>query len=181
MGHHLGGAPKISGWLGDDWASNEGASDYYATLKCLRDYFADDDNVAVIKVTQVDPVATRVCKKQWNTPEEIALCQRISLAGSSVAYLFQDLSKEKTKPEFDTPDKNVVTEMDDAHPATQCRLDTYLAGLSCTIDKSVPVSDKDYKEGTCVEGTHDVGYRPRCWFFPGEPAQNDDAARVHAH
>ncbi|MEK7358646.1 MAG: hypothetical protein AAB250_19535 [Bdellovibrionota bacterium] len=165
MGHHLGGAPKVSGWFGDDWATNEGGSDYYATMKCLREYFAEDDNAAVIKVTKIDATATKLCKAQWNTPDEIALCQRISLAGSSVAYLFQDLSKEKTKPEFDTPDKAVVTEMDDAHPATQCRMDTYLAGLSCTVDKSVPVSDTDYKEGSCVEGTHDVGFRPRCWFF----------------
>lgn len=168
MGHHLGGAPKIDGWMGDNWATNEGGSDYFATLKCLREFFGDDDNEAVIKVTKVDATATKMCKQSWKSAEEVALCQRISLAGSSVAYLFQDLSKEKTKPEFDTPDKAVVTEMDDSHPATQCRLDTYLAGDLCTVDKSVANSDKDYKEGSCVEGTHDVGTRPLCWFFPGK-------------
>jgi len=41
LGHHLGGAPKVS-----SWASNEGQSDYYANLKCLRQVFADPDAAA---------------------------------------------------------------------------------------------------------------------------------------
>ncbi len=168
IGHHLGGAPKVGGWMGEEWASNEGASDYFATLKCLREYFAEEDNEAVIKVTKVDAFATKQCKANWKTKKDIALCQRISLGGSSVAYLFQDLSREKKKPEFKTPDTNVVTETDDAHPATQCRMDTYLAGDLCAVDKSVSLSDKDYKEGSCVAGTHDVGTRPTCWFHAGE-------------
>ena len=35
IGHHLGGAPKRSGWFGS-WASNEGQSDYFATYKCMK-------------------------------------------------------------------------------------------------------------------------------------------------
>lgn len=35
LGHHLGGAPKYSGW-GDGWASVEGEADYWATLRCMK-------------------------------------------------------------------------------------------------------------------------------------------------
>lgn len=185
MGHHLGGAPKVGGWFGTEWATNEGGSDYFATLKCLREYFAEDDNVEIVSQLKIDATATKICKTQWKTAEDVAMCQRISLAGSSVAYLFMDLSKEKKKPEFGTPDKTVVTEMDDSHPATQCRMDTYLAGMTCTVDKSVPVSNTDLKEGACMEETHDMGFRPRCWFFPGDESQtnnddrgNDENARI---
>lgn len=36
LGHHLGGAPKFGIFERLDWASNEGQSDYFANLKCLR-------------------------------------------------------------------------------------------------------------------------------------------------
>jgi hypothetical protein len=36
VGHHVGGAPKYGG--GNDWASNEGQSDYFGTLKCLEKF-----------------------------------------------------------------------------------------------------------------------------------------------
>jgi hypothetical protein len=32
LGHHIGGAPKYRA----DWASNEGQSDYFATLRCMK-------------------------------------------------------------------------------------------------------------------------------------------------
>ncbi len=36
MGHHIGGAPKIQSMFGgNQWATNEGGADYFATLKCL--------------------------------------------------------------------------------------------------------------------------------------------------
>ena len=36
LSHHLGGAPKVGG---NDWASNEGQSDYIGTMKCMREVF----------------------------------------------------------------------------------------------------------------------------------------------
>ena len=49
MGHHMGGAPKIDGWYGSSWATNEGGADYYGTLKCARRFFAGDDNASIVK------------------------------------------------------------------------------------------------------------------------------------
>ncbi|MFN8790940.1 MAG: M48 family metalloprotease [Bdellovibrionales bacterium] len=51
IGHHLGGAPKVRGWGSNPWASNDGQSDYFATLKCLRRYFktfSTAQNVAIV-------------------------------------------------------------------------------------------------------------------------------------
>ena len=59
LGHHIGGAPKKGaaagtggGWWGGQtsgsaisWASNEGQADYFATLKCLRKTWINDNNV----------------------------------------------------------------------------------------------------------------------------------------
>lgn len=166
MGHHIGGAPKINGWFGDDWATNEGGADYFATLKCLRNFFGEDDNKAILANKQVDPFAEQHCRAQFNGDADQLLCMRGTLAGDSVAGLFMDLRKEKTRPRFDTPDTRVVKEMDDNHPATQCRMDTYFNGAVCHVDKNVPLSNTDYREGSCAQPSDTVGFRPLCWFKP---------------
>ncbi|HRK09051.1 MAG TPA: hypothetical protein PLZ57_14885 [Pseudobdellovibrionaceae bacterium] len=167
MGHHIGGAPKIAGWFGmNGWATNEGGSDYFATLKCLRLMFATDDNEAILTQRPPDAYAAQLCDKQFARPEDRLICKRISLGGTSVAGLFQALRKETTPPRFDTPDTSRVRKTNDNHPATQCRMDTYLAGALCPVDVSVGLSNSDYRQGSCVEGADSVGFRPRCWFAP---------------
>lgn len=166
-GHHLGGAPKIKDmWGSRSWATNEGGADYYATLKCLRRFFAEDDNEAIIARSQIDPLAKERCESEFTSRNDQLLCLRSSLAGNSVALLFMDLRKESTPPGFGTPDPKVVTKMFDAHPPTQCRMDTYFAGAVCRVDSTIPVSNNDYKEGSCVQGNDQYGWRPRCWFAP---------------
>lgn len=161
-GHHIGGAPKKPG----RWATNEGGADYFATLKCLRRFFAEDDNATIIAQSQIDPLARQRCESQFASQNDQLLCMRSSLAGNSVALLFMDLRHEQTPPGFGTPDPRVVTEMYDNHPETQCRMDTYFAGATCHVDVSVPVSDNDYREGSCNQPQDGVGFRPLCWFKP---------------
>lgn len=165
MGHHLGGAPKISGF-GGDWASNEGGADYFATLKCLRTFFAPEDNASIIAKATIDPLAKSQCEAQFSAKPDQDICMRISLSGESIAYLFQDLRKEPTRPKLSTPDTSQVSQTFDDHPATQCRMDTYFNGSICNVAATVPNSDTDFKVGTCVQGVDSVGYRPRCWFSP---------------
>lgn len=164
-GHHNGGAPKIAGWM-NTWATNEGGSDYFATLKCLRRFFAEDDNAAILKDLDLDPVAAAGCEGQFADENDKLICLRTSLAGQSVANLFQDLRKETTAPNFGTPDKSEVARTNDRHPATQCRLDTYLAGMLCTVKETDKLSNSDYKEGSCYAPRDTTGVRPRCWFAP---------------
>lgn len=161
-GHHLGGAPKKMG----RWATNEGGADYFATLKCLRRFFAEDDNETIISQSQIDPLAKQRCEEQFTNRKDQLLCMRGTLAGNSVALLFMDLRHEQTPPGFGTPDSSVVSTMYDGHPATQCRMDTYFNGASCKVDVSVPLSNMDYHEGSCSQPNDTIGFRPLCWFKP---------------
>ncbi len=175
IGHHIGGAPKkggsAGGWGGgagaSTWASNEGQADYFATLKCLRKSFLNDDNIAIVSTMTVPKALTDACKKSSkNDKEDNALCIRTSMAGKSVADLFSALSKLPLA-KFDTPDAKVVTKTDDNHPKAQCRLDTYFQGSLCEIGMNEDVSQKEEVKGTCHGSLgHKVGLRPLCWFKP---------------
>lgn len=174
-GHHLGGAPKYAGWMGDDWASNEGEADYYAGLKCLRRFFKDEMKGYRINRATTPAKLVDACRSEFKQSIDQRICVRSSLAGLQVARLFKALRKETVDPSFDTPDTKVVTEMFDDHPGTQCRLDTYFGGASCKAQVSDALDNTDYKKGACAtENGATAGVRPLCWFKPGarEPSSN---------
>ncbi|MCC7405385.1 MAG: hypothetical protein IT288_13385 [Bdellovibrionales bacterium] len=165
-GHHIGGTPKVAGWMGS-WASNEGQADYYATLKCLRKVFTTQDNLDYVANNDIDPYLANECAQKFPGEEETALCIRTSMAGMSTALLFKDLRNEPADPLFDQPDPKQVTQTDDNHPGTQCRLDTYFQGSVCTADLATDVHESDPKRGTCTQaGGFAAGLRPRCWYKP---------------
>ena len=166
MGHHLGGAPKISGWYGNDWATNEGGADYYGTLKCARRYFANDNNGEIIKTLKIDPIAEAKCRDQHSNSDMQVLCMRETAAAQSVTALLAELGGDPSAPKFDTPATNVVDQTNDAHPKAQCRLDTYYAGAGCKADVSTALSNTDYHEGSCTTPNDSFGFRPTCWFKP---------------
>lgn len=167
IGHHIGGAPrKISPWA-SPWASNEGQADYWATLKCLRRVWNEEDNTAVVASMEIPAKLAEKCASSF-TGEDAALCMRGGMAGMSVSRLFQSLYSETTPPLFETPSTKVVTKTDDNHPATQCRLDTYFSGALCEKSFNENVDGKSEVTGTCHGSTgQTVGLRPLCWFKPG--------------
>jgi hypothetical protein len=164
-GHHLGGAPRYGG--GSDWASNEGQADYFGALKCMKRVLERDDNVAFVADMVIDAEATKQCEMVYKNANEVALCQRIAMAGKSLGQLLGDLGGN-SKVNFNTPDKNIVKKTNDNHPAAQCRLDTYFSGSLC--DKSF---DEDFSQtspipGACIKRDgYKVGPRPLCWYRPG--------------
>ncbi len=84
IGHHIGGAPKIASWWGSpDWASNEGASDYFASLRCLRQMFKESDNTAFVQTETIDP-DSRLVVNNFTTrkPKRISACASAWLASS---------------------------------------------------------------------------------------------------
>jgi hypothetical protein len=169
IGHHIGGAPKKGGgwWGGIAWASNEGQSDYFATLKCLRKVFISDDNAAVISSMNIPDTLRASCSTAYASAEDQNICIRGGMAGMSVSKLFQALRNATVEPKFDTPDPRVVTATDHNHPAYQCRLDTYFQGALCEVSENDDVSDTDEKAGTCNLTTgHTSGIRPLCWLKP---------------
>jgi hypothetical protein len=162
MGHHLGGAPKFPG----QWASNEGQSDYFSTLKCLRKIWASDNNVELVKTSKVPAEVTQNCEKSFGDANSIALCVRTAMAGLSSATLMQQLSNAPAIS-FSTPDSRVVSQTSDMHPAAQCRLDTYYGGSICQVAASEELSDTNAAVGTCATETGATrGYRPFCWYKP---------------
>jgi len=179
IGHHIGGAPKKGGsvgggWWGgsagaSSWASNEGQADYFATLKCLRKSFLNDNNQEIIAKMNVPSMVTEGCKKSTKgNIEDAAICVRMSMAGKSVADLFSALSK-LPESKFDTPDSKIVSKTDDNHPKSQCRLDTYYQGSLCDINMNEEVSQKEEVKGTCHPSLgHKIGTRPLCWFKPSK-------------
>jgi len=180
IGHHLGGAPKVRGWGSNPWASNDGQSDYFATLKCLRRYFktfSPAQNVAIVnrlyqrRSFMADPLAAQECQKSFSDTEAQAICIRSTAAGISLATTLADLGKEKI-PQLGTPDPSVVNVTSDRHPPAQCRLDTYFRGALCPISESEDVHDQNPYIGTCssVNGAPELYHRPRCWFKPVETA-----------
>ncbi len=168
IGHHLGGAPKYPG----RWASNEGQSDYFATLKCLREMFAPDDNVEIVRTLNVPAAVTRNCESSFGSAGEIAICSRSAMAGFAAAKVMQALGGSPNIA-FGTPDPRVVSATDDRHPAAQCRLDTYYGGAICPVAASEPLSNTNPNVGTCaVETGAKRGTRPLCWYRPSGSAPN---------
>lgn len=161
LGHHLGGTPKK---VEAPWATNEGQADYFATLKCLRKVFRQDDNVQYVTQLKVPEAITEKCKVSFKTNWEIALCQRTSVAGLSVGAISSDIRNTEV-PTIETPDHTVVAETYDAHPEPQCRLDTYFQGSVCEVSSQHSVSLTDESEGVCHEmNGQTLGVRPACWF-----------------
>ncbi len=170
LGHHLGGAPKTGGW--NAWASNEGQSDYFANLKCLRLVFSDKASKNFTALSEGDEVALQGCEAMYSSDADRAVCYRAAMAGKSVAYLFQALRNETVTPRFDTPSPVVVNAMMSAHPPTQCRMDTYLAGSLCTQPVGAVLSETDPTVGTCTrKAGFQAGFRPLCWYKPATPGE----------
>lgn len=166
IGHHIGGAPrKTSPWGGTAWATNEGQADYFATLKCLRRIWIDEDNASVVAKMEVPAEIKRQCGEQWTWDRDYQICIRGAMAGMSVSKLFQN--DRGSEPAVTTPDPAVVTRTNHNHPAFQCRLDTYFQGALCQVDHNQDVSATDEVAGTCHRSIGDTtGVRPFCWFKP---------------
>jgi hypothetical protein len=163
LGHHLGGAPR----KGTSWASNEGQADYWGAMKCLRRVLEKADNASVVSKMNVDAEATKQCQATYHSENDIALCQRVAMAGKSLGSLLSELGGTG-KVSFTTPDTSKVSRTNDNHPAGQCRLDTYFNGVLCDKSFDQDVDKTDPKVGTCIaRDGYKVGPRPLCWYKPG--------------
>ena len=109
----------------------------------------------------------RACGKptRFRKTEDYYICARGAMAGMSVAKLFASFGG--AQPKFETPDAKVVTKTNESHPASQCRLDTYLSGAVCPVAFSEDFSRDGEVAGACHGSLgHKTGTRPLCWFKP---------------
>lgn len=175
LGHHLGGFPFVS-----SWAANEGQADYFATQSCARQIWGNQLEKNASFREAVSTRAKESCDAVWENADEQNLCYRTAAAGESLAKLLAALG-DAPVPSLETPDTSVVTETNNAHPAAQCRLDTYLAGAICTANfdsHKIPGrkarggqgsenAELDASQYSCTAaGQFTVGLRPTCWFKP---------------
>jgi hypothetical protein len=178
IGHHIGGAPVYGGssggggWGGggvNNWASNEGQSDYFASTKCLRKLFRNFNNYKALKKNyrEIPEIVGKACKKQFANNDDFMVCARTALAGLSLANLFKDLRNMPTAPDFSKPDQNRVSRTSDGHPQPQCRLDTYFQGAICDADDREEIGYDDETKGACARANGaKIGVRPFCWYKP---------------
>lgn len=154
LGHHFAGFPfTIEGAQGlPQGLAAEGQADYFATQFCLRNHWRNANNAPpyqgpngeVVTEDKIPKSVTLECQHKWNTIADQQLCQRIAIAGFSVATLWGVMARDTgncesgpmaglCKPDFDTPDPTLVrdTFLND-YPSPQCRLDTYFHGSLCT-------------------------------------------------
>lgn len=164
LGHHLGGHPKKTT---NRWSSAEGQADYYSTAKCLRRFWQNENNILVMQNKKVPEIVVQECAITFSSQQDQALCQRMNLAGKSVALMIQDLDQDSIEPKFETPDLEITRTMNYLHPFSQCRLDTYFSGSICPVAQNVEFDDEDERIGSCHPKNGDIrGLRPRCWFVP---------------
>lgn len=164
IGHHIGGAPKKIINQKIHWSSTEGQADYWATLKCMRRIFKDDDNISVISDLIVPSIVSNECEKSFNSKKEYSLCIRLALAGHALSKISSTI-RLTPFPEFETPDLTIVAQVFDKHPVPQCRLDSYFQGALCPLGQKENVSQVDDRKGTCHEQNgFQTGRRPPCWY-----------------
>lgn len=161
LGHHLGGSPRE---LNNNWLVVEGQADYFATLKCTRQIFSQEDNSWYLN-SDTNSHMRQECEMSFQSKKEIALCMRSTAAGLTLALINADLRNTPVAPRFTTPDQKVVEELKLAHPQPQCRLDTYVAGAICPVQVSLELSDYDLDNGACSRWYGQTrGVRPLCWY-----------------
>jgi hypothetical protein len=162
IGHHLAGAPLVGSSM-----SNEGQSDYFAATKCFRKSFEMDNNRAIVSKMNVPTAITASCSQAFNMDSQVALCERSSMAGITLASVLNSMSKGTMPVKLDTPSKAVVATTYNKHPKAQCRLDTYVAGAICDKDRNDAVSKTDASTGYCMRSEgYTTSVRPLCWYKP---------------
>ncbi|MCX6110613.1 MAG: hypothetical protein NTZ90_13530 [Proteobacteria bacterium] len=174
IGHHLGGFPFVS-----FWGADEGEADYFATHVCPALWWSDEASVNASSRDTVPLTAKNACDDIYKTEAAQNLCYRSMLASKSISDLLAALHNGTVS--FDQHDNHVVGETDHAHPAAQCRLDTYAAATICTQPWDLNIipgkrgffpdngrgGEQDSANFTCTaSGQYQVGLRPRCWFKP---------------
>lgn len=165
IGHHIGGAPRSN--ENTNWSSLEGQADYFASLKCFRKVIEKDDNIAIVSTMAIDSVVTQQCQVTYKSPADVALCQRVAMAGKTVAHFIASKT-ETPNVQFSTPDRNRVSKTSEEYPEPQCRLDTFFQGTLCDKPFTEDVSREDSSMGTCTsKGGFTIGLRPACWYKPG--------------
>lgn len=164
LGHHLGGAPRT--FLYEGWPSAEGQADYWASSKCLKNYYNELKNEDVTLDSNVPEKIVNQCTISYKNYVDKIICVRTMMASLDFAHFLNLLPDAKNPVSLDGTDTRQVkgTNTND-YPRPQCRFDTLYQGALCDIAYDVATSETDAKIGHCNDTTK-PGTRPRCWYKP---------------
>lgn len=163
IGHHLGGYPARG------WASNEGQSDYYATLKGMRIMRNAGYRFKNIRSANVPESVEKKCAIMHKSVYDIDFCKKSAAVGYSLASVLNSLQNSSVPVNFDAPSGPEVIKTNNNHPKAQCRLHTYLNGAVCGASYLEEFSMDSPVPGACAEEKGDIiGVRDRCWYKPKE-------------
>ncbi|HYX31751.1 MAG TPA: hypothetical protein VE954_01465 [Oligoflexus sp.] len=196
IGHLFGGFPFVrEGFTGLALpVSVDGQADYFAAQVCVRKIWAQDNNAlnkqGLAYRLMIDTRAVAACDSVYPSQRDRDLCYKTIFAGMSFAKALHKVNGGEPAPGVDTPDTNQVGVTDNRHPASQCRLDTFVAGALCPTvfkaarnpaavfydetqipgyDMAAPGSEAARNQSmaaSCHEKFSPQGTRPRCWFSP---------------
>lgn len=164
IGHHLGGAPRT--FLYDGWPSAEGQADYWASSKCLKNYYKELANEEIKLDSTIPEKIISECSFNFKAYSEIKVCVRTLLASLDFANFLNALPDAKAPVSLDASDTRQVKGTNtNNYPRPQCRFDTLYQGALCDVGSDVATSDSDAKIGHCNDISK-PGARPRCWYKP---------------
>jgi hypothetical protein len=166
MGHHIAGRPNTRVLFFKMWASNEGQSDYFAALKCMRKFFEVKDDLWSEEY-EINPFAATACESNHKDDLDIQVCKRNVMAGLSLANVLNVIGGKPVEISLESPDPKEVRKTYNKHPKAQCRLDTTFQGALCDIHHTEDIDiDKDGVAQCTRKKGYEVGLRPRCWYKP---------------
>lgn len=119
LGHHLGGEPRQT-IPHSDWATSEGASDYFAAQSCLPEVIKDN------------PQWFHGQQSRWEPCKQSEVCDSVANAGRAFIEFIQmhfypahsKVTMAQWAPAAEAP---IV----DNYPSDQCRLDTFKQAALC--------------------------------------------------
>ncbi len=186
LGHAIGGAPIGLGQRNvstfekakNVTISIEGQADYFATLKCLPNIWANSNSSNEFNHNLfVSPEESEACKIQHGQrSDRVRTCERSLVAARKIPeFSFdytiqlnlkyqQELQNDSYTFKFNNYNTGPTNELLSEHPSPDCRYETLVSGALCNADSKIPLSLVDEKQGTCHG--NQVGSRPTCWYNP---------------
>lgn len=167
MGHLLGGAPYNAN---SEKTSVEGQADLWAIGSCFPRYI----NVFGEETDLSDKRVLEICRSQ---NIDLKTCYKSTLAAESLARTLAHISSQAL-PVLNARDNSLAKTTLLTHPASQCRLDTFMNGIMCDVSDELD-SLATIKESSIATTPlkcktsflkNNANVRPSCWF--NEKAHN---------
>jgi hypothetical protein len=162
IGHILGGSP------GNPYVARlavENQADYFAANVCLKRVFAKDPNIEIMAQINVPVSIQNKCESVYVNPRQVALCERIMMAGYASADDYRAYKKIKTPLSFDRAE-NAAKDVNLSYASPQCRLESAIAGALCEKGFGTLLdSNGEIRALNCERSQgFNLGVRPACWY-----------------